>query len=77
MNPLLIYSIIIYQPNFFVSDIKFISTFIDLDEKNKIKNTELIEELKCYVKYILDLNYNNLNTSENISSKENNNLSQN
>ena len=77
LNPLLIYSIIIYQPNYFVSDIKFISTFIDLDEKNKIKNTELIEELKCYVKYILDLNYNNLNTSENISSKENNNLSQN
>ena len=76
LNPLLIYSIIKFQPNYFASDIKFISTFIDLDEKNKIKNTELIEELKCYIKYILDLNYNNLNEGGNISSLENNNLSQ-
>ena len=75
LNPLLIYSIIKFQPNYFISDIKFIYTFIDLDERNKIKNTELIEELKCYIKYILNLNHNILSEKENILSKENNNLS--
>ena len=74
LNPLLIYSIIKFQPKYFYSDIKFISTFIDIDEKNKINNMELIEELKCYIKYILELNYNNLNG--NISPEEYNNLCQ-
>ena len=73
LNPLLIYSIIKFQPHYFVSDIKFISTFIDLDEKNKYKNTELIEELKCYIKYILDLNYNNLNENEKTFAKNHHN----
>ena len=61
LNPLLIYSIIISQPKNFVLDIKFIETFIDFYPKNKIEYTMLIEELKCYINYILDLNYNNLN----------------
>ena len=61
LNPIMIYSIIKSELQFFVSDIKFIETFIDLDEKNKIENTDLIEELKSYINYILDINYKNLN----------------
>ena len=72
LDPLMIYSIIKSQPKYFASDIKFISTFIDLDEKNKIDNIGLIEELKCYINYILDLNHSNLNG--NISQEEYNNL---
>ena len=74
LNPLLIYSIIKFQPQYFVSDIKFISTFIDLDSKNKCDNLELIEELQLSIKYILDISNKNLNG--NISSKEFNNLCQ-
>ena len=61
LNPIMIYSIIKSELQFFVSDIKFLETFIDLDEKNKIHNTDLIEELKSYINYILDINYKNLN----------------
>ena len=61
LNPLMIYSIIKSQPKYFASDIKFIETFIDLDEKNKFENLELIEELKCYMSYILDIKYKYLN----------------
>ena len=72
LNPLMIYSIIKSQPRHFASDIKFITTFIDLDEKNKIENIGLIEELKCYINYIFDLNHNNLNG--NINQEEYNSL---
>ena len=72
LNPLLIYGIIKSQPKSFFLDIKFIETFIDIDLKNKFDYTLLIEELKCYLNYILDLNYNNLNG--NITIEEYNNL---
>ena len=75
LNPLMIFSIIKSQPAFLASDIKFITTFIDLDEKNKIDNIGLIEELKCYLNYILDLNHNNLNG--NINKEEYDNLCKN
>ena len=61
LNPLMIYSIIKSQLKYFASDIKFIEIFIDLDEKNKIENNDLIQELKSYINYILNINYNNLN----------------
>ena len=72
LNPLMIYSIIKLQPKYFASDIKFIETFIDLDEKNKYDIIELIEELKCYISYILDINNNIL--IGNISETEYNDL---
>lgn len=60
LNPLLVYGIIKANLKYFASDIKFIETFIDLDDKDKINNKSLIEELKCYINYVLDINYNNL-----------------
>ena len=60
LNPLMIYSLIKCQPKYFTSDIKFISTFIDIDEKNKKDNLKIIDELKCYTNYIFEINYNNL-----------------
>ena len=60
LNPLLVYGIIKANLKYFASDIKFIETFIDLDDKDKINNISLIEELKCYINYVLDINYNSL-----------------
>ena len=60
LNPLLVYGIIKANLKYFASDIKFIETFIDLDDKDKINNISLIEELKCYINYVLDINYSNL-----------------
>ena len=72
LNPLFIYSIIKLQPKYFDSDIKFIETFIDLEDKNKYDIIELIEELKCYKSYLFDIKYNNLNG--NLSEDEYNEL---
>ena len=60
LNPLLVYGIIKANLKYLASDIKFIETFIDLDDKDKINNISLIEELKCYINYVLDINYNSL-----------------